>query len=81
MTTQKALPNDLIDSLLAHYKKPEALIGENGLLKQLTKALVVDFPRFSRQTIMSEITKRVKDDNEAGLFGSFKSLCKKIVMS
>ena len=31
MTTQKALPNDLIDSLLAHYKKPEALIGENGL--------------------------------------------------
>ena len=40
MTTQKALPNDLIDSLLANYKKPEDLIGENGLLKQLTKALV-----------------------------------------
>ncbi len=40
MTLSKALPNDLIDSLLANYKKPEDLIGENGLLKQLTKALV-----------------------------------------
>ena len=28
------------DSLLADYKKPEDLIGENGLLKQLTKLLV-----------------------------------------
>jgi len=27
-------------SLLANYKKPEDLIGENGLLKQLTKLLV-----------------------------------------
>ncbi len=40
MTVPKALPNDLIDSLLADYKKPEDLIGEHGLLKQLTKALV-----------------------------------------
>ena len=30
----------LADSLLASYKKPEDLIGENGLLKQLTKMLV-----------------------------------------
>lgn len=30
----------LLDSLLANYKKPEDLIGENGLLKQLTKRLV-----------------------------------------
>jgi putative transposase len=30
----------LIDKLLADYEKPEDLIGENGLLKQLTKALV-----------------------------------------
>jgi putative transposase len=37
---QKALPNELIDALLGDYKKPEDLIGENGLLKQLTKALV-----------------------------------------
>jgi len=40
MTTRKSLPTDLIDGLLADYKKPEDLIGENGLLKQLTKALV-----------------------------------------
>ena len=40
MTPQKALPNDLIDSLLTNYKKTEVLIGENGLLKQLTKALI-----------------------------------------
>ena len=40
MTVTKALPIELIDSLLADYKKPEDLIGENGLLKQLTKALV-----------------------------------------
>ena len=40
MTVLKALPHDLIDSLLSDYKKPEDLIGENGLLKQLTKALV-----------------------------------------
>ena len=36
----KHLTNDLIDALLGEYKKPEDLIGENGLLKQLTKALV-----------------------------------------
>jgi len=36
----KALPTELIDGLLAGYQKPEDLIGENGLLKQLTKALV-----------------------------------------
>lgn len=40
MTTTKILPNDLIDQLLSGYKKPEDLIGENGLLKQLTKALI-----------------------------------------
>jgi putative transposase len=37
---KKPLPHDLIDQLLANYKKPEDLIGEDGLLKQLTKALV-----------------------------------------
>ncbi len=30
----------LADRLLANYQKPEDLIGENGLLKQLTKMLV-----------------------------------------
>lgn len=40
MTVVKALPTDLIDSLLSGYRKPEDLLGEHGLLKQLTKALV-----------------------------------------
>ncbi|TAJ91947.1 IS256 family transposase [bacterium] len=31
---------EVLDGLLADYKKPEDLIGESGLLKQLTKALV-----------------------------------------
>ncbi len=30
----------LIDKLLADYKKPEDIVGENGLLKQLTKAVL-----------------------------------------
>ena len=37
---KKAVPKELLDSLLADYQKPEDLIGENGLLKQLTKLLV-----------------------------------------
>lgn len=34
------IPEALLSALLADYKKPEDLIGENGLLKQLTKAVV-----------------------------------------
>ena len=34
------LDKDLVDRLLANYQKPEDIVGENGLLKQLTKALV-----------------------------------------
>jgi putative transposase len=34
------IDKELIDKLLADYKGPEDLIGEPGLLKQLTKALV-----------------------------------------
>ena len=41
MTATKKVPSpDLIDQLLAGYQKPEDLIGEHGLLKQLTKAVV-----------------------------------------
>lgn len=31
---------DVIDDLLKHYKTPEEILGENGLLKQLTKAVL-----------------------------------------
>ena len=41
MSTKKhSVPEELLAGLLADYKKPEDLIGENGLLKQLTKLLV-----------------------------------------
>lgn len=35
-----ATTDELLDELMKNYKKPEDLIGETGLLKQLTKALV-----------------------------------------
>ena len=41
MTPKKhEVPEELLSGLLANYKKLEDLIGENGLLKQLTKLLV-----------------------------------------
>jgi len=41
MTKQSnAINLDLIDQLLADYKSPEDVLGENGLLKQLTKAVL-----------------------------------------
>ena len=40
MTKDKSIDNELIDSLLKNYQKPEDLVGENGLLKQLTKQLL-----------------------------------------
>ncbi len=35
-----ATTDELLDDLMKNYRKPEDLIGDNGLLKQLTKALV-----------------------------------------
>lgn len=37
MTKDKSIDHELIDNLLKDDKKPEDLIGDNGLLKQLTK--------------------------------------------
>ena len=34
------IPDDLLDALMKEYKNPEDLIGETGLLKQLTKQLL-----------------------------------------
>ena len=35
-----SIDKELIDKLLEGYRKPEDIVGENGLLKQLTKAIV-----------------------------------------
>jgi putative transposase len=37
---QPAIPQALLDYVIANYKKPADLIGENGMLKQLTKVVV-----------------------------------------
>ena len=34
------LRKELIDELMQDYQKPEDLLGENGILKQLTKSLL-----------------------------------------
>ena len=38
--TRAAIPQALLDHVIAHYQKPADLIGENGMLKQLTKAVI-----------------------------------------
>jgi putative transposase len=35
-----AIDKEVLDKLLTNYQRPEDIVGENGLLKQLTKALV-----------------------------------------
>jgi putative transposase len=40
MTTDTMITPELLDQLLANYKKPEDLTGEDGLFKQLKKALI-----------------------------------------
>jgi len=35
-----AIDKKIMDQLLTDYKKPEDLIGENGLLKELVKAIL-----------------------------------------
>lgn len=40
MTTDSTITPELLDQLLANYKKPEDLTGADGLFKQLKKALI-----------------------------------------
>ena len=40
MTTTTTITPELLDQLLANYKKPEDLTGEDGLFRQLKKALI-----------------------------------------
>ena len=39
-----AIDKNSIDQLLTDYKKPEDIIGENSLLKKLTKAMLYVVP-------------------------------------
>jgi putative transposase len=40
MDTPKPIKKELLDELLKDYQKPEDILGEQGLLKQLTKAVL-----------------------------------------
>src|ERR1700746_335979 len=40
MTSKTTITSELLDQLLANYEKPEDLTGEEGLFKQLKKALI-----------------------------------------
>ena len=40
MTTTSTITPELLDQLLANYKKPEDLTGQDGLFKLLKKALI-----------------------------------------
>src|SRR6516162_508688 len=40
MTTDSTITPELLDQLLSNYSKPEDLTGENGLFKQLKRALI-----------------------------------------
>ena len=40
MTSESTITPELLDQLLSNYSKPEDLTGENGLFKQLKKALI-----------------------------------------
>ena len=62
MTTRTAIPAELLDQLLANYTKPEDLTGEDGLLKQLKKALI-------ERALGTELTEHLgyeKGDEPAG---------------
>ncbi len=61
--------NELIDSLLADYKKPEDLIGESGLLKLLTKKLV----ERALQAEMAEHLGHAKNDAVANPAGNTRN--------
>jgi Transposase and inactivated derivatives len=40
MADPKEIPDELIDAILANYQKPDDLLGQNGILEQLTKRVV-----------------------------------------
>ena len=66
---EMTVTNELIDSLLADYKKPEDLIGENGLLKLLTKKLV----ERALQAEMAEHLGHAKNDTVANPAGNTRN--------
>jgi putative transposase len=42
-----AIREEILDELLAGYSKPEDMLGPNGIIQQLNKALVEGFCRLN----------------------------------
>lgn len=64
-----AINTDLIDELLKDYKQPEDVLGENGLLKQLTKAVL-------ERAIQAELTHHLgydKHDSKGNKTGNSRN--------
>ncbi len=55
------IDNELIDGFLKNYQKPEDLIGENGLLRQLTK-------RLPERAMAAEMTEHIGYEKHAAIF-------------
>ena len=58
-----ALDEKILDEQIAGYKKPEDLIGENGLLKELTKRLLERAMKEHRQK-MDHAHQRLESSSE-----------------
>jgi putative transposase len=54
------IDNELIDRLLSNYKTPEDIIGETGLLKQLTKAVL-------QRALQAEMTEHLGHEKNAAV--------------
>jgi putative transposase len=54
------IDNELIDRLLANYKKPEDILGETGLLRQLTKAVL-------QRALQAEMTEHLGHEKHAAV--------------
>lgn len=58
--------NDLIDELLKEYRSPEEILGKDGLIKQLTKAVL-------ERALEAELEHHLAQERESesdGLVGS-----------
>ena len=77
MTRKKQDPNRvdaLLDELLEEHQSPEEILGESGLLKQLSKRLI-------ERALAGELKAHLKEQAEAGQNNSRNGHSKKTVQS
>jgi hypothetical protein len=59
---KKAVLQALVDSMLADYRNPLELIGENAVIKQLSKLLVPRFDFTEKTPLVFQIARRIHSD-------------------